>query len=82
MTTSNLLNDWPQAAGLVAAGVLLFDRVARLTSTKADDRILGLIHQVVRVLAADIQPPKQRAADDGSASATSAAAPKTTDATN
>lgn len=82
MTTSSLFSDLPQVAGLVAAGILLFDRVARFTSTKADDRILGLIHQVIRVLAADVQPPKQKAADDGSATATTAAAPKTTDAAN
>jgi hypothetical protein len=46
--------NWPQIAGVVAAVVLLAERVARLTPTKTDNRILRRIKKAADVIGINV----------------------------
>ena len=46
----DLINDWPKWAGLIAAAILLFDRIAKVTPTETDNRFLKTIHRIASVL--------------------------------
>ena len=45
--------DWTAWAGVGAALILAFDRLARITATKKDNAIVERIHRVFSILAAD-----------------------------
>lgn len=65
--------EWPKWAGVVAAVVLFFDRLAKLTATKKDDRVVNWLHRLLSLLAADVpeatsSPRGRKASASGSTS--------------
>jgi hypothetical protein len=49
-----ITEHWPQIAGVLAAVVLLAERVARLTPTKTDNRILRRIKKAADVIGINV----------------------------
>jgi hypothetical protein len=49
-----IIENWPQIAGVLAAVVLLAERVARLTPTETDNRILRKVKQLADVVGINV----------------------------
>lgn len=49
---------WAEIAGIVALGILFFERIARLTPTKSDDKIVQAVRKVAKALSIDL-PDRQ-----------------------
>ena len=45
-----LTNNYSEIAGVAAAFVLFFDRLAKLTPTESDNKIVALAHKVFAIL--------------------------------
>jgi hypothetical protein len=49
-----VIENWPQIAGVLAAVVLLAERVARLTPTETDNRVLRKVKQLADVVGINV----------------------------
>ena len=49
---------WAEAAGAAALFILAFERVARLTPTESDDKIVQALRKVAKVLSIDVPDRK------------------------
>lgn len=50
--------SWPEIAGVLAAFVLLFDRIAKMTPTKTDDKVLTWLYKIASVLGLNVSDNK------------------------
>lgn len=46
--------NWPQIAGVIAAVVLLAERIARLTPTETDNRVLRRVKKLADVIGINV----------------------------
>lgn len=49
---------WAEIAGIAALGIVFFERIARLTPTKSDDKIVQALRKAAKVLSVDV-PDRQ-----------------------
>tara|TARA_R110000868_G_scaffold26661_8_gene102428 strand:- start:1411 stop:1590 length:180 start_codon:yes stop_codon:yes gene_type:complete len=46
---------WAEIAGVLAACVLVFDRIAKITPTQTDDKILAWVYKITAVLGVKVK---------------------------
>lgn len=49
---------WAEIAGIAALAIIVFERIARLTPTQADDKALQWVRKAAKVLSIDV-PDRQ-----------------------
>jgi len=49
---------WAELAGIAALGIVFFERIARLTPTKSDDKIVQFVRKAAKALSIDV-PDRQ-----------------------
>lgn len=49
-----VLDNWPEILGVLAAAVLAFDRLAKLTPTTKDDGAVSALYRILAVLGAKV----------------------------
>ncbi len=51
----DLINNWEVWAGIIAAAVILFERIAKITPTETDNKVLKTIYKVASVLGINVK---------------------------
>jgi hypothetical protein len=61
----NFVSDYGAYLGVAAAFVILFDRIAKLTPTKSDDKVVEWIYRITAILGLKVKdnPGKGSAQD-------------------
>ena len=54
----DLVTNWEVWAGVIAAAVILFERIAKITPTETDNKVLKTIYKITSILGINVKDNK------------------------